>query len=77
MEIDLIRDKSLSPHDTGGGVRVVKATIIIDENLPPRMQRRIAIYETLGCCLGYVLPHDQIENLSDALMDVFDELEPI
>lgn len=77
MEIQVIRDKEMAGYNTGGGLREVKAVIFIDDSLHPRTKRHIAIYETLGCCLDYVLSHNRLENLADTLLDVLDQLEPI
>ena len=77
MDIKLQRISGLSEHDTGGGIREVSAIISIDKKLTKRQKRKVAMYETLGVLLDFSLSHDQIEEITDILMDVFDTLEPI
>ena len=77
MDIEVRRNHELSGHDTGGGTREVRGVIEIDSNLHPREQRHVLIYETLGCCLDYVLPHQQLEDLADTISDALDQLDPI
>ena len=77
MEIELRRDKCLCDHDTGGGMREIKTVITIDDCQSKRMKRHSAIYETLGACLSYSIPHEQLMELTEALMDIFDQLEPL
>ena len=67
-------DDSLRYHDTGGGYRITKAEIYIDSSLPQRMKRKIALYESLGSLLEYT--HEQIDDISDVLLEVLDQLEP-
>lgn len=76
MEIEIIK-ADMAAYDTGGGTRQVKTQIEVCRSLHPRQQRRIVIYETSGSCLGYVIAHEQLEDLTDALMDALDQLEPI
>ena len=73
MEITLTKS-DISEYDTGGGTREVEAVITIDSKLSPRLQRQVAIYETLGCMLGYALTHEQLETITDTLGDVLDQL---
>jgi len=77
MEIELVRVTDLSLHDTGGGTRDVKSVITVDDNMPPRMQRKVVLYETIGLALGYVLSHEQVDDLASLLLDVLDQLEPL
>lgn len=77
MEIKVERDNTLGHYDTGGGVRDVNCLITINGDLPLRVQRQVAIYETLGTLLGYSLSHRQLEDITDTIMDVLDQLEPI
>lgn len=77
MEIEVTRVKDLSLHDTGGGTRDVKAVITVDDNMPPRMQRKVVLYETIGLVLGYIMTHEQVDDFANLLLDVLDQLEPI
>lgn len=74
--ITLNLDDGLRYHDTGGGYRITRAAIYIDSSLPQRMKRKIALYESLGSLLEYALSHEQIEEISDILLEVLDQLEP-
>ena len=69
-------DPELKYHDTGGGFRDTTALILIDNNLSQRMKRKVALYETLGSLLEYSIGHDQLEDISDVLLTVLDQLEP-
>ena len=77
MKITLLQDDILRGYDSGGGCRDRSAEITIDVKLHPRMKRKVAIYETLGLLLGHAINHEQLEDISDHLLDVFDQLEPI
>lgn len=74
MEIEVRKEQVLAHYDGGGGAREVSATIYIDLTKPGRMQRQILIYEVLGCCLGYVMPHEEIDELASILVDALDQL---
>ena len=76
MDIEIKKDKNMAAFDTGGGMRQVNAVITIDSKLSKRMKRKVVLYETLGCCLDYVLTHGRLEELSETLLDVFDQIEP-
>jgi hypothetical protein len=76
FRITVRMDPTLRNHDSGGGYRISKAEIFIDSSLSQRMKRKIALYETLGSLLEYSIPHDQLEDISDVLLSVFDQLEP-
>lgn len=77
MEIKVsLNSGCMSGYDTGGAVRDIEATITIDKDLHPRLKRHCAIYETLGCLLGYVLSHEQLEEIAEKLTDILDQLEP-
>jgi len=69
-------DDTLRYHDTGGGYRITHGEIYIDSSLPQRMKRKIALYETLGSLLEYCFTHEQIDDISDVLLEVLDQLEP-
>lgn len=69
-------DSSLRNHDSGGGYRITKADIYIDSSLSQRMKRKVVLYEALGSLLEYSVTHDQLEDISDVLVTVFDQLEP-
>jgi len=58
-------------------MRTVQAEIIIDGDQPKRIQRHALIYETLGACLDFLFTHEQIDDLTDTLVDALDQLEPI
>ena len=77
MEIELRQDRAMSNFDTGGGVREFSVVITIDETLSPRQKRHVAIFETLGCYLGLVIPREYREEITHSLVDVLDQLEPI
>ena len=77
MEVIVEVNKSISNYDTGGGTREVKAVITIDENLSPHNKRKVVLYETIGCCLDFVLPHEQMESLAETLLSALDQLEPL
>jgi len=77
MEIEIANSPELNHYDGGGGCREVKAKIEIAEGLSPRMKRKTALYETLGCVMGYIIPHEQIDDISDILLNVLDQLEPL
>jgi len=77
MEIELNQDSDLGYHDSGGGMRELRARITIDENLKPRQKRYIVIYETLGCLLGFTITRDCREEITTKLVDVLDQLEPL
>lgn len=76
IKLNLVAN-SFSGYDTGGGIRDVKAEITIDSRLHPRVKRHLAIYEALGCALGFCFSHEQLEDLTDLIIDVLDQLEPI
>ena len=69
-------DEGLRYHDTGGGYRITRGEICIDASLSQRMKRKIALYESLGSLLEFCLSHEQLEEVSDILVDVLDQLEP-
>ena len=68
MDITVTKD-DLSNHDTGGGIRVVKAEIIIDSSLPPLRQRESVIHEILGAYLGSVVSTDDISEIASSIND--------
>ncbi len=74
--ISLKFDDILRYHDTGGGYRITKAEIFIDSSLPQRMKRKIALYESLGSLMESSISHEQIDDISDVLVEVLDQLEP-
>jgi len=77
MEIEVIRDVNLGLFDTGGGFREVRAKITIDDSLSPRMKRHTLIFETIGACLGFAIPHKERHELTDTLIDALDQLEGV
>ena len=77
MEITIKTNPNLSQYDTGGGIREINAVITIDETLSPRLKRQVVIYETLGCLLGFVLEHNQLEDITEVLVDALDQLDTL
>ena len=77
MEIEIKQDSILTQFDTGGGTRELHAVITIDETLSPRQKRSVAIFETLGCLLSYVVTKEIREEITGLLVDVLDQLEPL
>jgi len=75
MEIEVLKDKNIGYFDTGGGYREVRAKITIDDSLSLRMKRHTLIFETLGACLGFAIPHKERHELTDTLIDALDQLE--
>ena len=57
MKLTVISE-DLGGYDTGGGTREVAALVTVDKNLSPRQKRKVVLYEVLGACLDYVLPHE-------------------
>lgn len=57
------------------GCREVEATITLASNLPTRRQRETVIYEALAAMLGYVIPHNQLLDITNTLMDALDQVE--
>jgi len=75
MEI-VVKKEDISEHDTGGGYREVTALITIDETLAPRMQRHVAMCETLGILLDPLeMDVDFIDEIALKLGEVLDQLE--
>jgi hypothetical protein len=74
--ISIYLDDVVRYHDCGGGYRTTRGEIYIDSSLPQRMKRKIALYESLGSLLEYSLTHEQIEDISDVLLSVLDQIEP-
>lgn len=72
-----VQQENLSPYGLGGGTRTSSCDIVIDGTRHPREQRRILLYETLGCILGYCLTHEQIDDVADVIADALDQLEPL
>jgi len=75
MEI-AIKKENLSEYNIGGGYRELEAVITVDSTLPPRMQRHVAIYETLGLLLDPLeVEPDKIDEIANKLNEVLDQLD--
>ncbi len=74
MEIAVQRD-DLSALDCGGGYRLVSAEIFVDSHQSVRQQCQAAIYETLGLMLDNVISHERLQEMTDTLGEVLDQLE--
>ena len=70
-----IRKEDLSQIDSGGGYRESKTDITIDSSLSPRLQRQAVLYETLSALLSPLYSHKAIQNITEVLGDVLDQLE--
>ena len=75
MEIAVVKENGLGEYDTGGGTRDVKVVVSVDKSLSPRRQREVVIYEILGSLLGFVIPHDLIEEIVTKVIDGLDQIE--
>lgn len=75
MEIRIEKNKILRNYDSG--CREVITTITLAEDLTPRMRRQTVIYETLGAIAGYLIPHKQLEDITEILLDSLDQIEPL
>ena len=76
MEIKVTQE-DMGAYDSGGGCREVIANIVIDEKLHPRMKRVAVVYEVLGSCLGYMLSHESLDDITNAVVEGLDQLDPV
>jgi len=72
-----VKKEDLRDADTGGGYRNVDAVGTIDENLSPRLQRKVTLFEPLCCLLEYLLTEPHIDDIAEILNDTLAQLEPI
>lgn len=70
-----VTKEDLSDHHTGGGIRFVKAEIIIDSSLPPYRREVALIHEVLGVYLGSVVSREDIEEIAESIADGLRQLE--
>jgi len=73
VEIEVRKVPILNQYDDGA--RHIECEISIAENIPPRRQRQAVIYETLASLLGYTIPHQQLEDITEMLGEALDQLD--
>ena len=70
-----VKSEDLSHFDTGGGVRLVRAFITIDNTISKELQREAVIHEVLGIYLGTVVSTSDIEEIAQSVNDAIYQLE--